>query len=162
LDIVAKRANARRPQAVPSLQKRIRTGDGDSMKYVKHLSLLSLCLPAVFLILAWLLLSKFPEAFILVFLLLYFITIVGFFVFAEHKPYPVWLLPISFIISPLPIFACENAAVNALDEIFGFVYLGTILSTVYYAIPLFIASLIIAIVLQCKKRPNKNKKEEHG
>ena len=74
-------------------------------------------------------------------MIFYILSIVGIVYFVKIKPFNAWLLPISFILSPVPIFIYEHPGGGFLP------FIGTGIVLMLYAIPFFLISVIVAIVL---------------
>lgn len=73
------------------------------------------------------------------------ISIIGLFVFCKYKPYNVWLLPISFMLSPLLLFIYEFFIYES-TMWYPYVRESTFIVIVYYSFPFFIISLTMAII----------------
>jgi len=71
---------------------------------------------------------------------IYLITVAGFVYCIKEKPFNVWWLPVSFLLSPIPMYIYEYPGSRFLP------FVGTGLVLMFYAIPFFIISVITAIV----------------
>jgi len=74
----------------------------------------------------------------------------GFYYFAKKRPFNQWLLFVGFTLVPAFSFIYEY-----LDPPSNFQYLNAIITTVLYAIPFIIISLIFALVISIKDRRKK-------
>jgi len=95
----------------------------------------------------------------LVFPIPYVLTIAGIVFVVKRKLFNVWLLPVSFMLSPLPIVFFD-AALNHGSCMRWF---GTLLITFFYALPFFVIALIVAVVVSKRKQiePDlRNRKEQ--
>ena len=57
------------------------------------------------------------------------------------KPFSVWWMPLSFLVSPIPVYIYEYPGGSFMP------FLGTALVSMVYAAPLFIVSMIVASVI---------------
>ena len=88
----------------------------------------------------------------------YLITIAGIIFFIKYRPFNAWWLPVSFIISPIPIYIYERICYPDGYFMGWWIYMGTAIVIYFYAIPFFTISTIIAIVFTATKIKNKTRK----
>jgi len=72
-------------------------------------------------------------------IIIYLITIAGLIYCIKAKPFSSWWLPAGFLLSPIPVYIYEYPGRGFLP------FIGTGLVLMFYAIPFFIVSVIIAI-----------------
>ena len=94
-------------------------------------------------------LFPYPETFYFMIIMLYLFTVAAIVFFAVFKPFNIWCMAGSFILSPLPMYISESKNQNWRID------LGTLLIVVYYAFPFLLISIILAVVLKVIK-DNKN------
>jgi len=109
---------------------------------MKHIVLL---VPAVLITVSVFLLET--EIGLLMFAIPYVLTIAGIVVVIKRKLCNVWRLPISFLLSPLPIVFFDAV----LNHGSCMQWLATLLVTMGYSLPFTIISLIIAAILSRKQ-----------
>ena len=71
----------------------------------------------------------------------YIISVAGIIFYIKLRPFNVWWVPLSFLISPISVFIYEYPGGSFMP------FLGTVIVATFYAVPLFLVSVIVAIVL---------------
>ena len=79
------------------------------------------------------------------------ITFVGICIYVKYKPFNEWLLPVAFVLSPIPIYVYDYNG--------DWYYFFTLILTIFYTIPFFVFSILMDIILFVSKIL-KNKKEK--
>lgn len=82
---------------------------------------------------------------LMMFVIVCFITVIGLILFVKYKPFNAWLLLISFILSPVPMYIYEYNS-----SLIQFSNTGMV--AIFYAIPFCVISVIIAIIVQKKRK----------